>query len=82
MPQVQGVDDELRLEYFNSYVDTYLMRDATEAGGIGLAGRSVRSDGPIWFSVLPPGGMASVPQPLHFQAEPAYSPAVQHTLKG
>ena len=33
---------------------------------------------PIWFSVLPPGGMASVPQPLHFQAEPAYSPAVQH----
>ena len=34
MPQVQGVDDELRLEYFNSYVDTYLMRDATEAGGI------------------------------------------------
>jgi uncharacterized protein len=34
MPQVQGVDDELRQEYFNSYVDTYLMRDATEAGGI------------------------------------------------
>ena len=33
MPQVQSVDDELRLEYFNSYVDTYLMRDATEAGG-------------------------------------------------
>ena len=34
MPGVQGVDEELRLEYFNSYVDTYLMRDATEAGGI------------------------------------------------
>ena len=34
MPQVQGVDDELRQEYFNSYIDTYLMRDATEAGGI------------------------------------------------
>ena len=34
MPQVQGVDDELRQEYFNSYVDTYLMRDVTEAGGI------------------------------------------------
>ena len=34
MPQVHGVDDELRQEYFNSYVDTYLMRDATEAGGI------------------------------------------------
>ena len=23
MPQVQGVDDELRQEYFNSYIDTY-----------------------------------------------------------
>ena len=34
MPQVQGVDDELRQEYFNSYIDTYLMRDAAEAGGI------------------------------------------------
>ena len=34
MPQVQGVDDELRQEYFNSYIDTYLMRDVTEAGGI------------------------------------------------
>ena len=26
MPQVQGVDNELRQEYFNSYIDTYLMR--------------------------------------------------------
>ena len=34
MPQVQGVDDELRQEYFNSYVDTYLMRGIAEAGGI------------------------------------------------
>ncbi|MCD8108906.1 MAG: ATP-binding protein [Clostridiales bacterium] len=34
MPQVQGIDDELRQEYFNSYIETYLMRDATEAGGI------------------------------------------------
>ena len=34
MPGAQGVDEELRLEYFNSYVDTYLMREATEAGGI------------------------------------------------
>ena len=33
MPQVQGVDNELRQEYFNSYIDTYLMRDVTEAGG-------------------------------------------------
>ena len=39
MPQVQGVDDELRQEYFNSYVDTYLMRDAAEAGGINDAVR-------------------------------------------
>lgn len=34
MPQVQGADDELRQEYFNSYIDTYLMRDVAEAGGI------------------------------------------------
>lgn len=34
MPQVFGVDDELRQEYFNSYIDTYLMRDVAEAGGI------------------------------------------------
>ncbi len=34
MPQVQSVDDELRQEFFNSYIDTYLMRDVTEAGGI------------------------------------------------
>ena len=34
MPQVQGVDDELRQAYFSSYVDTYLMRDVTEGGGI------------------------------------------------
>jgi len=34
MPQVQGVDEELRGEYFNSYIDTYLMRDVAETGGI------------------------------------------------
>lgn len=34
MPQVQDADDELRGEYFNSYIDTYLMRDVAEAGGI------------------------------------------------
>ncbi|MCD7784800.1 MAG: ATP-binding protein [Oscillospiraceae bacterium] len=34
MPKIQGVDSELRQEYFNSYIDTYLMRDVTEAGGI------------------------------------------------
>lgn len=34
MPQVQGVDDELREEYFNSYIETYLMRDVAEVGGI------------------------------------------------
>lgn len=34
MPQVQCVDDELIQEYFNFYIDTYLMSDVTEAGGI------------------------------------------------
>lgn len=34
MPGVLGADEELRNEYFSSYADTYLMRDATEAGGI------------------------------------------------
>lgn len=34
MPQVWGVDDELRGEYYNSYIDTYLMRDVAEVGGI------------------------------------------------
>ncbi len=34
LPQVLGVDDELRAEYFNSYISTYLMRDVAEAGGI------------------------------------------------
>lgn len=34
MPQVLYADAELRQEYYNSYVDTYLMRDAAEAGGI------------------------------------------------
>lgn len=34
MPQVLGVDDELRSEYYNSYIETYLMRDIAEEGGI------------------------------------------------
>lgn len=34
MPQVLTADAEQRQEYYNSYVDTYLMRDVTEAGGI------------------------------------------------
>ncbi|MCD8148072.1 MAG: ATP-binding protein [Clostridiales bacterium] len=34
MPQIQGADDELRQEYFNSYIETYLMRDVADAGGI------------------------------------------------
>lgn len=34
MPQVQDVDEELRQAYFNSYIETYLMRDAAELGGI------------------------------------------------
>lgn len=34
MPDIQDVDDELRQEYYNSYIDTYLMRDVAEVGGI------------------------------------------------
>lgn len=34
MPQALGSDDELRQEYYSSYIDTYLMRDVAEAGGI------------------------------------------------
>jgi len=34
MPQVFGADEEMRSEYYNSYIDTYLMRDIAEAGGI------------------------------------------------
>ncbi len=34
LPQMLRADAELRQEYYNSYVDTYLMRDAAEAGGI------------------------------------------------
>ena len=34
MPQVQNASEEMRQEYFNSYVDTYLMRDVAEFGGV------------------------------------------------
>lgn len=34
MPQLVHADSEQRQEYFNSYIDTYLMRDITEASGI------------------------------------------------
>ena len=34
MPQVLNADSELRQEYYNSYIDTYLMRDVAEAGGV------------------------------------------------
>ena len=34
MPTVLNADDEMRQEYFNSYVMTYLMGDAKELGGI------------------------------------------------
>lgn len=34
MPAAQKMDFETREEYFNSYVETYLMRDAIDAGGI------------------------------------------------
>lgn len=34
MPQVQNADSEERTIYFSSYVNTYLMRDVTNVGGI------------------------------------------------
>ena len=34
MPQVLNASEEMRQEYFNSYVDTYLMRDIAEVGGV------------------------------------------------
>ena len=34
MPAVLSADAEQRQEYFNSYIETYLMRDVTEEGGI------------------------------------------------
>ena len=34
MPQVLDADSEQRQEYYSSYIDTYLMRDVAEAGGI------------------------------------------------
>ena len=34
MPQVLYADLEQRQEYFNSYVDTYIMRDVAELGGV------------------------------------------------
>ena len=34
MPKLIGADNEMRQEYYNSYIDTYLMRDVAEAGGV------------------------------------------------
>ena len=34
MPQIIGTEDELRQDYFESYIETYLLRDVAEAGGI------------------------------------------------
>lgn len=34
MPDIQGADSETRDDYFNSYIETYLMRDAAEVGGV------------------------------------------------
>ena len=34
MPQVLNADAEQRQEYYNSYIDTYLMRDVSEFGGV------------------------------------------------
>lgn len=34
MPQVQGATDEERSMYYSAYIDTYLMRDVTDVGGV------------------------------------------------
>lgn len=34
MPQLLETDEEMRQEYYSSYVDTYLMRDVAELGGV------------------------------------------------
>ena len=34
MPNMLGMDSELRREYWNSYIDSYLMRDAVDDNGI------------------------------------------------
>lgn len=34
MPQVLEADEEMRQEYYSSYIDTYLMRDVAELGGV------------------------------------------------
>lgn len=42
MPQVVEADVEERQEYYNSYVNTYLMRDVAELGGVGDTLRFVK----------------------------------------
>ncbi len=34
MPDVQTASENMRMEYYNSYVDTYLMRDVAQIGGV------------------------------------------------
>lgn len=34
MPQVRSADAEQQQEYYNAYIDTYLMRDVAELGGV------------------------------------------------
>lgn len=34
MPQVQRADEEQRQAYYDSYIDTYIMRDVTQLGGV------------------------------------------------
>lgn len=42
MPQVQYATEEQRQEYFNSYVNSYLMRDVAEFGGITDSAKFIR----------------------------------------
>lgn len=34
MPQVLNANEEMRQEYYSSYIDTYLMRDVAQTGGV------------------------------------------------
>ena len=42
MPQVLKADEEMRQEYYSSYVDTYLMRDVAELGGVINSGKFMK----------------------------------------
>lgn len=72
MPRVHGVDDELRQEYFNSYIDTYLIRDAIDAGKI---------TDRVRFRKFLVGCAALVAQQLNYAKLAELADISQHTAK-